>query len=61
MSAAVPVITEEKVRWHKRISYLKSAIRIVAFLELAKGAWAFAAFLLIVAEVFGFAEEIFGA
>lgn len=60
-----PVATSKKFFTHTSVSMIKSGIRIAAGLALAGGAWLemnpylqAAGWLLVVAEVFGIAEEL---
>lgn len=45
-------------RWHKRISFVKSALRIFAGFALAAGDLVLPGLLLIAAELLGIAEEM---
>lgn len=45
-------------KWHQRISFVKSALRILAGAALINGFIVDAGFLIIVAEVLGIVEEM---
>jgi hypothetical protein len=48
---------ESKTNWHFKISLFKSCLRITAGVATIKGEFIVAGTLLILAEVFGIAEE----
>ena len=50
----------DKAELHKKISYLKSGLRLFGYVLLPCSLW-LAAFVLIVSELAGIAEEVWGA
>jgi uncharacterized membrane protein len=50
---------ESKTNWHFNISLFKSCLRIVAGVTIINGLFVEAGVLIIIAEIFGIAEEIF--
>lgn len=51
----------DKAKLHAQISYVKSVVRIIAYVALAMGSLLWAGVGLIAAELLGIAEEVWGA